>query len=186
MGVWHLYFLMFLSFFVNTSNKKNLLPRTNDPSCLFEPKIALFGFDGGLPMLSIRYCAINILSSGNVQNILYILYYQVLCVQYLVIYWTKSVKGLEYCRIYFYKKFRKGLFTSFGCFSMNFCVPWVWRTKELWCVCFRNWHAVTLIELLNLILDDRQPVHMESILQNPSLPQLSPLSTKRVPSTHIG
>ena len=48
----------------------HLLPRTKDPSCLFEPKIALFGFDGGLPMLSIRYCAIYILSSGTVQNIL--------------------------------------------------------------------------------------------------------------------
>ena len=63
---WHLYFLIFLSIFVNTSNKyykKNLLPRTKDPSCLFEPKIALFGFDGGLPMLSIRYCAINITKS---------------------------------------------------------------------------------------------------------------------------
>ena len=29
------------------------------------------------------------------------------------------------------KKFRKDRLTSFGCFSMNFCVPWVWRTIEL-------------------------------------------------------
>ena len=63
----------------------HLLPRTKDPSCLFEPKIALFGFDGGLPMLSIRYCAIYILSSGTVQDISY---YFILSgtVQYIVIY----------------------------------------------------------------------------------------------------
>ena len=107
----------------------HLLPRTKDPSCLFEPKIALFGFGRGLPMLSIRYWS----------KYSYILYYQVMCKIWSFIEQSQSkarstvgyIATKKFRTKFGTKKFRKGRFTSLGCFSMNFCVPWVWRTMEL-------------------------------------------------------
>ena len=108
--------------------KCHLHPRSMDPSCLLDPNIALFGLEGGLTMLSIRYCKATI-CYYNAKNRKI---------------WSGPLNhSLKWLRSQWGNLIGKDVFsTSFGCFSMNFCAPWVCDKRNYWC--FKLMHNRTV------------------------------------------
>ena len=140
--------------------KFDSLPRTKDPSCLFDPNIARLGWDGGLPIFSIKYCATHLkMANGGL----------IMVMQDLLLKWRtkKYQEHWPQCKNFW-------LVTSFGCLSMNFFAPWVCK-EDKWCSKSFCIVDCTYYNYFNKHLPERK----ESSRRNPSLPSTSRLSARK-------